>query len=51
MMNRGDSMVLGKSRDDNSSGFLMGLPLAGDFESMSRAGERVTGEDVICKHA
>jgi hypothetical protein len=28
-----DSMVLGKSHDDHSSGFLVGLPLAGDFES------------------
>jgi hypothetical protein len=32
-MNRADSMVLGKSRDDYSSGFLVGLPLVGDFES------------------
>jgi hypothetical protein len=30
-MNRADSMVLGKSRDEHSSGFLVGLPLAGDF--------------------
>jgi hypothetical protein len=32
-MNRADSMVLGKPRDDHSSRFLVGLPFAGDFES------------------
>jgi hypothetical protein len=31
-MNRADSMVLGKSRDDHSSEFLVDLPLVGDFE-------------------
>jgi hypothetical protein len=32
-MNRADSMVPGKPCDDHSSGFLVGLPLVGDFES------------------
>jgi hypothetical protein len=32
-MNRADSMVLRKPRDDHISRFLLGLPLAGDFES------------------